>query len=186
MQLQCPCCGEQFPFEAGFADADGKRLAALLAGLEPKLGRAVLNYLRLFSPAKRGLRMTKAIRLVEELVDLVNAGEVQRDARTSDSKPAPARVWVAGIEQMVLGRERLQLPLENHNYLRAVVYGIAADPAQAVHHQAAPKARNAGPTAQQLLQEVFGRIDADLRLGLIDEEEAERRRSAARGEACAS
>ena len=70
MQLQCPCCGEQFPIEAGFADADGKKLAALLAGLDPKLGRAVLNYLRLFSPAKRGLRMTRAIRLVEELLDL--------------------------------------------------------------------------------------------------------------------
>lgn len=56
MQLQCPCCGEQFPIEAGFADADGKKLAAMLAGLDPKLGRAVLNYLRLFSPAKRGLR----------------------------------------------------------------------------------------------------------------------------------
>lgn len=41
MQLQCPCCGEQFPVEAGFADTDGKRLAALFAGLDPKLGRAI-------------------------------------------------------------------------------------------------------------------------------------------------
>ena len=42
MRLQCPCCGEQFPFEAGFADAEGKQLAALFADLEPRLGRAVL------------------------------------------------------------------------------------------------------------------------------------------------
>ncbi|CAD5107194.1 hypothetical protein [Zestomonas carbonaria] len=182
MQIQCPCCGEQFPFESGFADADGKRLAALLAGLEPKLGRAVLNYLRLFSPAKRGLRMTKAIRLIEELLDLVNAGSVQRDARTNDSKPATPRLWAAGIEQMIAGRERLQLPLEGHGYLRAVVYGIAADPAQVAQVAPAKPARAAvTATAQQLIQEAIGRIDADQRLGLIDEEEAERRRQAARG-----
>lgn len=182
MQLQCPCCGEQFPFEAGFADADGKRLAAQLAGVEPKLGRAVLNYLRLFSPAKRGLRMTKAIRLVEELLDLVNAGQVQRDARTGDSKPAPPRIWAAGIEQMIATRERLQLPLENHNYLRAVVYGIASDPAQA--QGAAPvKPSRAAATSQQILQDAVGRIEADRRLGLINEEEAERRIQAARGNA---
>ena len=30
MQLTCPCCGEQFPLEAGMADDEGKRLAALL------------------------------------------------------------------------------------------------------------------------------------------------------------
>ena len=29
MRLNCPCCGEQFPMEAGFQDDDGKRLAAL-------------------------------------------------------------------------------------------------------------------------------------------------------------
>lgn len=131
MQIQCPCCGEQFPFEAGFADADGKQLAALFAKLDPKLGRAVLNYLRLFSPAKRGLRMTKAVRLVEELLALVESGQVQRDARTGESKPAPARLWSTGIEQMIVQRDRLQLPLENHNYLRAVVFGIASDPVQA-------------------------------------------------------
>lgn len=182
MQLQCPCCGEQFPIEAGFADADGKKLAAMLAGLDPKLGRAVLNYLRLFSPAKRGLRMTRAIKLLEELLDLVNAGTVQKDARTNDSKPAPPRIWAAGIEQMVTGRDRLQLPLENHNYLRAVVYGIASDPAQA--QAAAPaKPPRAASTPQQTLQEAVGRIDADVRLGLINKEEGERRVAALRGNA---
>jgi len=182
MQIQCPCCGEQFPVEAGFADADGKRLAALLAGIEPKLGRAVVGYLRLFSPAKRGLRMTRAIKLVEELLDLVNAGTVQKDARTNDTKPAPPRLWAAGIEQMVTGRDRLQLPLENHNYLRAVVWGIASDPVQA--QAAAPvKPPRKASTPQQALQDAIGRIDADVRLGLINKEEGERRVAALRGNA---
>lgn len=181
MQIQCPCCGEQFPIESGFADADGKRLSALLAGVEPKLGRAVVGYLRLFSPAKRGLRMTRAIRLVEELLEMVNAGTVQKDARTNDSKPATARLWAAAIEQMVTGRDRLQLPLENHNYLRAVVWGIASDPAQAA--AVAPAKPGKQLSAGQAIQEAIGRIEADRRLGLINEEEADRRKQAARGNA---
>lgn len=153
MRLQCPCCGEQFPFEAGFADAEGKQLAALFADLEPRLGRAVLAYLRLFSPAKRSLRTTKAIKLVEELMLLVNAGSVTRDARTNDSKPASPALWAAGIEQMLAQRERLSLPLDNHHYLRAVVFGIANDPQQAQHHVALDPA------------ELLLALDADMRAG---------------------
>lgn len=181
MQLQCPCCGEQFPHEAGFADEDGKRLAALLAGVEPKLGRAVLNYLRLFSPASRGLRTTKAIKLVEELVSLVESGQVQRDARTNDAKPALPRLWTAGIEQMIAQRERLSLPLTSHNYLRSVVYGIAADPAQAQAAAPAKPARKA-TTPQQDIQERIGRIQADMVLGLVSADEGERQIRALRGE----
>lgn len=180
MQIQCPCCGEQFPFEAGFADADGKQLAALFAKLEPKLGRAVLNYLRLFSPAKRGLRMTKAIRIVEELLVLVESGQVQRDARTTESKPAAPRLWTAGIEQMIAQRDRLSLPLDSHNYLRAVVFGIAADPVQ-MKAIAPAKPQRSATTAQQDIQEQIGRVEADVRLGIINKEEGERRVAALRG-----
>lgn len=180
MQVQCPCCGEQFPIESGFADADGKRLAALLAGIEPKLGRAVVGYLRLFSPAKRGLRMTRAIRLVEELLDLVNAGTVQKDARTNETKPAPPRLWAAAIEQMVTGRDRLQLPLENHNYLRAVVWGIASDPALAKAVAPAKPTRSA-TTPQQDIQDKIGRIQSDMLLGLISPDQGERQIMALRG-----
>lgn len=178
MRLQCPCCGEQFPFEAGYADAEGKQLAALFASLEPKLGRAVLGYLRLFSPAKRGLRTSRAIRLVEELLVLVNAGDVARDARTRETKPAAPRLWAAGIEQMLIQRERLQLPLENHNYLRAVVWGIAADPAQI--EQLSPKSAPKENPAM-VLNEAYHRIKADMLLGLIDEAEGKKRLAALGG-----
>lgn len=180
MQVQCPCCGEQFPFEAGFADAEGKQLAALFAGLEPKLGRAVLGYLRLFSPAKRGLRTTRAIRLVDELLALVGTGSVSRDARTTETKPAPPRLWAVGIEQMLIQRERLQLPLENHNYLRAVVWGIASDPAQV--QAAAPVKQRGAASAQQTRQEQIGRIQSDMLLGLVGQDEGERQIAELRGE----
>lgn len=180
MQLQCPCCGEQFPVEAGFADAEGKRLASLLAGLDPRLGKAVLSYLRLFSPPKRGLRTLKAIRLVEELLLLVDTGQVQRDARAHKSKPAPARLWTTGIERMVTTRDKLDLPLDNHNYLRAVVWALASDPAQPPAASPA-RPRGASATAQQQLQEQIGRIQADMLLGLVTQEEGEQRIQALTG-----
>ena len=68
--------------------ADPASLAALFAGMDPKLGKAVLQYLRLFSPAKRSLRTTKAIRLVEDLLALVTPGSVTRDGRTTDTRRA--------------------------------------------------------------------------------------------------
>ena len=175
MRVQCPCCGEQFPLEAGFLDDEGKRLAAQFADIEPRLGRAILGYLRLFSPAKRGLRTTRAIKLVEELMSAVNAGTVTRDARTADSKPASPAMWTAGIDQMLAQRERLSLPLDNHHYLRAVVFGIASDPAQVAKvQQAAPKKARSGMTAQQLHQEQIGSVKSDVLLGILSAEEGER------------
>jgi len=162
--------------EAGFLDDEGKRLAAQFADIEPRLGRAILGYLRLFSPAKRGLRTTRAIKLVEELMVAVNAGSVTRDARTADSKPASPAMWTAGIDQMLAQRERLTLPLDNHHYLRAVVFGIASDPVQVAKvQQAAPKKARSGMTAQQLHQEQIGRVKSDVLLGILSAEEGDRR-----------
>ena len=45
------------------------------------------------------------------------------------------------------------------------------------------KPARAAATTQQILQDALGRIEADRRLGLINEEEAERRIAAARGNA---
>lgn len=182
MRVHCPSCNEQFPLEAGFADDDGKRLAALFVEMEPRFGRAVLAYLRLFSPAKRGLRMTRAIRLIAELMDLVNQGTVTRDARTNERKPATVAMWAAGIEQMLAQRDRLQLPLENHNYLRAVVWGITTDPKQAQQLANARSYRTVAAPAPNHFDQL-SQINGDLSLGLITQEEANRRLAALKGEA---
>jgi hypothetical protein len=147
--------------------------------MEPRLGRAALAYMRLFSPAKRGLRTSRAIKLVEELMLLVKAGSVTRDARTSDCKPTSPAMWAAGIEQMLAQRERLSLPLDNHHYLRAVVFGIASDPQLA--QQVAPQRARAASTTQQDLQEQIGRIRSDMLLNILSKEEGERRIAALTG-----
>lgn len=155
------------------ADTDGKRLAALFAGAEPKLGRAILSYLRLFSPPQRSMRMSKAVRVVEELLELIAHGEVSKG---SDRRRAPSATWVAAIEQMLDSTATLRLPLSSHAYLISVAHGIAKE--QSVQHPPA-RANGAGAAAQpDDKQERIGRILADLRLGLLTKESAEAQRKA--------
>lgn len=125
MRATCPDCGAQAHLSAFFAEDDGKRLAAVLAGMAPELGRATIQYLGLFKPAKTALRALRAARLAQELDALASAATVCRDERGGVRRPCSAAMWVAGIETMLQQRGGLSLPLENHNYLRAVVYGLA-------------------------------------------------------------
>lgn len=131
IRMTCPCCGSEFPWEAGLIEGDAKRLGAVLADMEPPVARAAMAYLRLFKPPKSALRLTRAIKLLQEVVALIAAGTVCRDERSGVRRAAPAVIWVAGIEQMLQQAERLTLPLGGHGYLREVVYGLA-DKADAI------------------------------------------------------
>lgn len=128
MRVCCPACDTDFPIEAGFAEADGKRLAALLAAMDAALGRSMLGYLRLHKPARTQLRMAKAAKLAQEIAELVASGEVSRGGLC---RPCTAATWVAGIEQMLSTKDKLRLPLSGHGYLLEVVFGLA-DKADAV------------------------------------------------------
>lgn len=141
MRATCPDCGAQAHVTAFFADDDGKRLAALMADMQPELGRAVISYLGLFKPVKTALRMARAVKLVQELVALVSAGDVCKDERNGVRRPAPVATWTAGIETMLAQRATLTLPLDNHNYLRSVVFGLADKADAATERQRETNAR---------------------------------------------
>lgn len=185
MHVTCPSCNESFPIVAGFLEPDGKRFGMLLAGMEPALGRATVEYLALFTPAKQKLRLAKAVKLVAALDALVREGSVCRDERGGVRRPATAAHWVAGIEQMLEQRARLTLPLANHHYLRAIVYGLA-DQADAVAERQREADKKAGrhldgrpasadgsaAAARMARQEAIGRIETDMKLKLITPEQA--------------
>lgn len=131
MKATCPDCGAQAHLTAFFVEDDGKRLAVVMASMEPALGRAVLGYLGLFKPVKTALRIGRAAKIAQEVADLVAAGSVCKDERNGVRRPAPVATWVEGIETMLAQRGGLNLPLESHGYLRSVVYGLA-DKADAI------------------------------------------------------
>ena len=141
MHATCPHCAFTAEIEAFFVDDEGKRLAAAVAELPPECGRAVLGYLRLFKPAKTGLRTARAVKLARETAALVAAGTVCKDERGGVRRPASPAVWAQGIEHMLAQRDRLNLPLESHGYLRAVVFGIADSADAAAERQREADAR---------------------------------------------
>lgn len=188
MRATCPDCGTQGHVSAFFAEDDGKRLAAILAGMAPELGRATIAYLGLFKPAKTALRMARAVKLAQELDTLASAGSVCRDERGGVRRPCSAATWAAGIEVMLAQRASLSLPLENHNYLRAVVYGMADKADAAAERQREEDARTGrGRTAtatkaepaESKLQNQLSWIVNQQRAGLMTPEEAEAERAKA-------
>lgn len=149
MRISCPSCHTEFPIEAGLLEADGKRLAAMLAVMEPMLGRAVVAYLRLFKPPKTALRTARAVKLVAELEALVQPGTVCQDERGGIRRTATPALWAAGIDQM-LASPPSGLPLANHSYLRKIVFGLAdqldAAPSRAVDAPVSASRAARGPS----------------------------------------
>ena len=190
LRVTCPNCCETYPIDAGFADDDGKRLAALVAGVEPVLGRAIISYLRLFKPPKSALRTTRAVKVVEDLLVLVRSGTVCRDERGGVRRPASPATWAAGIEQLLAAPGKLALPLANHHYLRAVVYGLADQADASAERQREANARVGNrpstPSAPAVrsretrLNEHLRWLRAQLEAGHIDQAEHDEQAAAAR------
>jgi len=188
MRATCPACGAQAHVTAFFVEDDGKRLAALLAGMEPELGRAVLGYLGLFKPHKTALRLARAVKLVQELLVLVETGTVCRDERGGVRRAATPGLWAQGIEIMLAQRATLTLPLDNHNYLRSVVFGLAdkADAAMERQREADARAgRHRGGASPAVMPETplqahLAWIAQQVHLGAMTETEAEAERAKAR------
>jgi len=189
--MTCPECGAQAHVSAFFVEDDGKRLAGLCAEMEPLLGRAVLGYLGLFKPAKNALRLSRAVKLTQELLHLVDAGTVCRDERSGVRRAATSSLWAQGIETMLAQRSSLSLPLDNHNYLRAVVFGLADKADAAAERQREEDARAgrsrgigvSGQTAPETkLQTQLTWIAQQVHLGVMTAAQAEQARAKAREE----
>lgn len=150
MQLTCPCCSARFPIEAALTDEAARQAVAAALKIPPPLGELVLRYIALFRPVKRALSWDRAARLLSELGEQIQRGQVSRDGR---DWPAPLEAWRYALEQMLATRDKLTLPLKSHGYLYEVVAGRAnkaeARREQLVEEQRQHRdgARSAGPVA---------------------------------------
>lgn len=119
----CPSCGFSGEIEAFLVDPEARRLMIRAAALDASIGKQIGPYLRLFGTGKRGLQLRRAVKLIDELCALVEAGEVCRDERVGVRRPTTPAMWAQGIEHMLV--QPPSGPLQNHHYLRAVVFGLA-------------------------------------------------------------
>ncbi len=121
MQLICPSCQTVFPIEAAINDVQARNAIKRAFSLTP-IGIQLLAYVQLFKPPTRALSMTKLVRLLDELVGMIQEGKVKYKGNVY---AAPQQYWQDAIEQMLNGRDQLALPLDSHGYLVAVIAAYA-------------------------------------------------------------
>lgn len=122
MKLICPVCGATVSLEAWVQDAKARECLSIVASLPEVVASHIPGYLGLFRPRSKALSWSKALRVLQELSAHVRHGWIQWDRGVA--RPATDAMWGAGLEKMV-SRPPRDLPLENHNYLRKIVYGLA-------------------------------------------------------------
>lgn len=124
MNGTCQTCGTVAPIEWFLSETEYRQICAVLVELPKDIQPVVFHYLGLFRPATgRAIQVTKATRLLSEIKALVTAGHVQVDRKVA--RPCLPRIWAQAIEQMVERRDRLSLPMPNHNYLKTITYDLA-------------------------------------------------------------
>lgn len=176
----CTACGVRQPLEAGLIGDDAKLLAGITAVMDPVVARAALGYLRLFKPPGSELRLIRAVKILRELHDLVRAGTVSADERSALTRPATAAMWAAAIEQLLAHPPG---KLENHNYLRKVVWGLADKSDALQERQGTPRAPAAAvvtPAPAGSVQDHLDWLGQQLRFGRMSQTDHDRDAAAAR------
>lgn len=172
MKLTCTACGCTGSVEQFTADADARTALALALTLPAGVGAVAVRYIGLFRPAKRGLTWDRVLKLLGEIAEMVKAGQVERRGKSCPATPA---LFAAAMQQMLDGRERLDLPLQSHGYLVAIVAGDS--PREAAQLEAQTEAAKRTQSVQRSATELslFERAQRQRR----DEEAAARNTPAA-------
>ncbi len=141
MKLICPGCGAIASAESWMNDGNCRDTLFVISRLPSPLPKTTLGYLSLFRPGQRALGWKKALRLAGEIDQLVSRGFVSVKGQV-DRNCSPV-IWAQAMESMVEQRDRLNLPMPNHNYLRKVAYDMAdrADYKNEQKQHAAPARR---------------------------------------------
>lgn len=122
MKLTCPNCYETLSL-AALIEHDAAREAVRLALEFPSpLGKHLLQYASLFKPAQRALSMDRFASILNELLPMIQAAQIDRNGRIW---PAPQAYWQQALESMWNTREKLTLPLKSHGYLLEIIVSFA-------------------------------------------------------------
>ena len=120
MKLRCPVCHSSNSLEAYVADEAGRELLVALAGTGPMF-KPLVHYLGLFRAASRDLANARALKLVNEVLEV--AADPQHLATALNETVEAIRA------KQQQGDHR---PLKNHNYLKRVLETVVITPAVAV------------------------------------------------------
>lgn len=124
MKATCPSCGAEMDLDVLLAHEHSRQALAMLIAVGMPLGKALLQYLRLFKPPKRQLGMARVGALLEPLLADLQRGTIERNGRLW---AAPREAWSRAIDKLLEARDagKLTLPLKSHGYLYEVIAGLA-------------------------------------------------------------
>lgn len=144
MKFVCPNCHVTLTLEA-LIEHDAAREAVRLALEFPApLGKQLMQYVSLFKPQKRALSMDRFASIINELLPLINAAQIERNGRIW---AAPMPYWSQAFDTVWLGKAKLTLPLKSHGYLFEVIVGFA-NKAEAGKEKQAEQGRIYGRTEE--------------------------------------
>lgn len=168
----CPACGADLALDHLFVDADNRAAVARLIEVALPIGARLLQYTRLFAPAKTRLTQRKQVRIILQLLP-----DLERCAITHRGRDwaVPLAVWAQGIDHMLASRDagKLDLPMKGHAYLYTILVSLAdkveaAGETQAEQqrrqqaHQGTVQVRGQTMSIGQGLAQVLGGVDPAL------------------------
>lgn len=112
---RCPICKSQLYLQQLIEDDAGREVMATLAKLDKHLGRQLMEYIALFRPVKSDLSLSRAAKLLSEVLALSNNHDALREA---------AYQTASSIKAKRIDGSNVQ-PLKNHNYLKQVLNTVA-------------------------------------------------------------
>ena len=123
-ELACPVCGTGLSLDHLFVDADNRAAVARLIEVALPLGGRLMQYTRLFAPAKTSLTQRKQVRIILQLLP-----DLERSAITHRGRDwaVPLATWAQGIDHMLASRDagKLDLPMKGHAYLYTILVSLA-------------------------------------------------------------
>lgn len=121
MRMICPSCQTDFPIEAGINDVAARNAIKRAFSLTP-LGDLLLAYVHLFKPEKRMLSTVRLVKILDELLPMIESGKIEHKGRVY---PAPHDYWRMALEEMIAKRDTLTLPIKSHGYLLTIIASAA-------------------------------------------------------------
>lgn len=122
MKTACPACGAVFSLDVLLAHESARAAVMNALQLPAPLGKLLVQYLGLFRPAQRQLSFDRVANLLGELLPMIGAARVERGGRIWN---APQEYWKLALEDMLVKRDKLTLPLKSHGYLLEIIAGMS-------------------------------------------------------------
>ncbi len=107
---RCPSCHGHLHLDTLVQDSSAKSLLAVVASLKPKLATNLIGYVALWRPEKSDLNNARAVKLINEVLELSNNDQALNAALEQTVLTIQAKRQVGQYQ-----------PFKNHSYLNQVL-----------------------------------------------------------------